>query len=282
MTISKRFFADRSERGKLRFTGPQRAWFLHQILTQSFEDIQPGEERDAALLTPNGRMIGYLEACATDEAIFCHFEVSLNDTLPDAIRKYVLATDVRIDDVTQEMGLVLVGGPGWRDAELDIDGVHVLQASRAVGVDAAYVWTQRDEVGGLMDRLESRGFEAASEEELEASRIDAGVPRWGFEMNEKTIPQEAGIDDWAVHYSKGCYVGQEAMAKIHFRGKPNRRLAQLQGDSDLQPGADVLVEGKKIGAVTSAAGTKALAIVRYDVEAGAAVQIDDALVQVVA
>jgi folate-binding protein YgfZ len=282
MTIAERFFADRSERGKLRFTGPQRAWFLHQILTQSFEDIQPGEERDAALLTPHGRMIGYLEACATDEAILCHFESSLIDTLPDAIRKYVLATDIRIDDVTDEMGLLLVGGSSWRAAEEEVDGVHVLQPTRSVGADAAYVWTQRDEIEGLIDRLQKRGFERASESDLEASRVAAGVARWGFDMDEKTIPQEAGIDEWAIHYSKGCYVGQEAMSKIHFRGKPNRRLARVEADSELQRGAEVLIEGKKIGSVTSVAGTSGLAIVRHDIEAGAAVEIDHSRARVVA
>jgi folate-binding protein YgfZ len=282
MTIAGRFFADRSERGKLRFTGPQNAWFLHQILTQSFEDIQPGEERDAALLTPHGRMIGYLEACATDEAILCHFEASLIDTFPDAIRKYVLGTDVRIDDVTEEMGLLLVGGSGWRAIEEDVDGVHVVQPTRSVGADAAYVWTQRDEIEGLVGRLGKRGFELASEGDLEASRVAAGIARWGFDMDEKTIPQEAGIEERAIHYSKGCYVGQEAMSKIHFRGKANRRLARLEAESELQRGAEVLIEGKKIGSVTSAAGTTALAIVRYDVEAGAEVEIDHGPALVVA
>src|SRR3712207_3384714 len=98
-------YRDRSERGKLRFTGEQRAWFLHQILTQAFEDIQPGENRDAAMLTAHGRMSGYLEALATQDAIYCHFETGLLETLPELIRSYVFATRVEIEDVTSQYGL---------------------------------------------------------------------------------------------------------------------------------------------------------------------------------
>ena len=109
-------FADRSQRGKLRLTGPQRLWFLHQILTQSFEDLSPGETRDAAMLTPHGRMVGYLEALGTDDAVLCHFEPELKETLPDAMARYVFATQVELADVGEQYGLVLVAGPGWESA----------------------------------------------------------------------------------------------------------------------------------------------------------------------
>src|SRR5688500_14109641 len=92
--------ADRSARPKLRFTGPQAAWFLHQILTQAFEDMRPGEAREAAMITAHGRMTGYLEVLAADDAFRAHFEPALAATLPDEIRKYVFATQVEIDDVT--------------------------------------------------------------------------------------------------------------------------------------------------------------------------------------
>src|SRR5688572_28091922 len=107
--------ADRSQRGKLRFTGEQRAWFLHQILTQSFEDIRPGEARDSAMITAHGRMSGYLETIASQDAIYCHFEPELRETLPELSRNYVFATRVEIDDVTDEFGLVLLAGENWRE-----------------------------------------------------------------------------------------------------------------------------------------------------------------------
>jgi folate-binding protein YgfZ len=91
-------------------------------------------------------------------------------------------------------------------------------------------------------------------------------------MDVKTFPQEAGIDAWAVHYDKGCYVGQEAMAKIHFRGKVNRRLAKLEG-TGLSRGEDIIDDGVKVGVVTSAEGDLGLALVRYTLEPGAEVEV---------
>jgi folate-binding protein YgfZ len=268
MTTDGLFFADRSERGKLRFTGEQRAWFLHQILTQAFEDIAVGETRDTAMTTAQGRLTGYLEAMATEDAIFCHFEEPLAAILPDEIRRYVFATQVDIDDLTDEMGMILVGGEGWRAAVDQLDGVHLVQPTRSLGVDAAYIWAPRDDVPELLVRVKDADFEQGSEESLEAMRIAAKLPRWGFEMDEKTFPQEVGIDAWAVDYDKGCYLGQEAMAKIHFRGKVNRRLTRVSGDDVLARGTDLFAGEAKIGRISSAAGKNGLALVRHDVVAG--------------
>ncbi|MEA2498974.1 MAG: hypothetical protein QOH26_1379, partial [Actinomycetota bacterium] len=116
---------------------------------------------------------------------------------------------------------------------------------------------------------------------LEKVRVSNAAPRWGHEMDVKTFPQEAGIDSWAVHYDKGCYVGQEAMAKIHFRGKVNRRLAKLAGPS-LAEGAVVEVDGAKVGVVTSAVDGEALALIRYTIEPGSEVQVGTGIVKVVA
>lgn len=268
MVAPEKLYADRSGRGKLRLTGPQRAWFLHQILTQAFEDMAPGEARDAAMITAHGRMVGFIETVATDDAILVHFEEELIPTLPGEIRRYVFATEVEIEDVTDEMGMFLLVGAGWRDATTRLAPRGVLHPTRSVGGDAGYVWvdrTARDEVAGALDAGDWR---RATEEELEVRRIDAGVARWGRDMDTKTFPQEAGIDAWAVHYDKGCYVGQEAMAKIHFRGKVNRRLRRVLAADTLQVGAEVTIDGKKVGNVTSAADHRGLALVRYDIDPG--------------
>ena len=101
-------------------------------------------------------------------------------------------------------------------------------------------------------------------------------------MDAKTFPQEVGIDDRAVHYQKGCYLGQEAMAKIHFRGKVNRRLRQLESEGPLRSGAGVLRDAEKVGAVTSASGHHALALLRHDVEPPVEVLVDGIPAKVVA
>jgi tRNA-modifying protein YgfZ len=271
-------YADRSDRGKLRFTGPQRAWFLHQIMTNSFDPLVSGEAREAALLTPHGRMVGYLEGVATEDAILVHFEPELRATLPDAIRRYVFATQVEIGDATEEMGLVLATGGDLGE----IAGGVALQPTHALGVPAAYIWSERKGVQAVLSDLESAGYRAASEDDLEAIRIENGFPRWGHDMNEKTLPQEARLEDVAIHFDKGCYVGQEAVAKIHFRGKVNRKLRKLQVDQPVSVGADATLAGERVGVVTSSAGKYALAMLRYTIEPGEVVIAGDVEAKVVA
>jgi folate-binding protein YgfZ len=273
-------YADRSDRGKLRFTGPQRAWFLHQILTQAFEDMAPGEARDAAMITAHGRMIGYLEAVATEEAILAHFESSLSESLPDEVKRYVFATQVEVVDETEAMGLILVTGSGWADAAAAVapDGA-VLHPTRSLGEDAGYIWLASDQVGEVLARLAEVG-ERATESILEAIRITNGAPRWGHEMDVKTFPQEAGVDPWAVHYDKGCYLGQEAMAKIHFRGKVNRRLGRILGEG-VSEGSDITLDDVKVGTVTSASGDRGLGLIRYTIEPGTDVLVGGAPAKVV-
>ena len=225
-------------------------------------------------------MIGYLEAVATEDAVLCHFERELRDSLIDELRRYVFATAVELDDVTEAMGLVLVAGDGWAAASDTVDGA-VVHPTEALGVPAAYLWIERAALPAALARLDEQGFRRAPEDELEELRIAHARPRWGREMDTKTFPQEASIDGRAVHYDKGCYLGQEAMAKIHFRGKVNRRLAGIEGSGPLGSGADVLFEGKKVGVVTSAAGGRGLALIRYTVAPGSGVEVAGAPATVV-
>jgi tRNA-modifying protein YgfZ len=273
-------YLDRSERPKLRFTGPQRAWFLHQILTQEFEDIEPGQAREAAMLTAHGRMVGYLEVLATEDALLAHMEPELSPEFPEAIRRYVFATQVEIEDVTHDYALILVAGDdiaGLTGLPPDI----AIQPTHGLGSPAAYLWTPKSHAAGAMTALADAGARRATEGEIESIRIRNGAPRWGKDMDTKTFPQEAGIDSYAVHFEKGCYVGQEAMAKIHFRGKVNRRLAILEGEG-LSEGTDVTQEGAKVGTVTSSAPGLALAMVKYTVEPGTVVDVGDEQAKVVA
>jgi folate-binding protein YgfZ len=268
VTTEEFFYSDRSERGKLSFSGPQRAWFMHQVLTQAFEDMAPGEARDAAMITAHGRMTGYLEVIALEDRLLAHFEPVLRETLPEAVTRYVFATRVEIDDVTEEWGLVIVGGRGYDAVNLSDVIVH---PTSGLGAPAAYLWVPRGRVSEVVAAVESAGARRADEPELERIRVTHGVPRWGHDMDAKSFPQEAGIDDLAVHYDKGCYLGQEAMAKIRFRGKVNRRLRRLQCSRSPEPGADVVLDGERVGRVTSAADGCALALLRHTVTEGARV-----------
>jgi tRNA-modifying protein YgfZ len=261
-------YADRSERGKLAVTGPQRAWFLHQVLTQAFEDITPGEARDAAMITAHGRMTAFCEALATDDEILCHFEPELIGSLEESLRRYVFATQVEISDVTSLWGLVLITGSGWRELASRAVPRALRHETRSLGIDAGYVWLGKNDIREAMVALEATGAKAVAEADLEHIRIANGVARWGREMDSKAFPQEVGIEEKAVHYDKGCYLGQEAMAKIHFRGKVNRKLVRLTAASQLEAGTDVVEGDGKVGSVTSASDGVGLALVRHTVSPG--------------
>lgn len=264
--------ADRSDRGKLRFRGEQGAWFLHQMLTQAYEDIAPGEAREAALITVHGRMQAYVEVVAAPDGLLMHFEPELMGTLAAELRRYVFATRVEIDEVDAEFGLVLVVGEGWRELAGEHCPGAVAHPTSSLGLPAGYLWVDAAEIPTALGSLEAAGGRPASEDELEAIRISNGVPRWGRDMDTKTFPQEAGIDDHAVHYDKGCYRGQEAMAKIHFRGKVNRRLAILEPERPVPAGSEIRLADQKVGTVTSSAEGVALGLVRYSVEEGTVVE----------
>lgn len=261
-------YADRSDRTKLRFTGEQRLWFLDQILTQRFEDMAPGETRDACMITVHGRMTAFLEAVATADAVLVHAEPGVAGSLSEAISAYVFATRVEIADVTSGYGLVLVAGPGADGAAAAAGPESIAHPTASLGTAAAYAWVPAGGAGTAIEALEAAGARRAAEDELEAVRIANGVPRWGADMDARTFPQEAGIDDRAVHYDKGCYLGQEAMAKIHFRGRVNRRRVRLVGDGDLSSGAEIVVDGGRAGSVTSAHGAAAIALVKHTVAPG--------------
>ena len=256
--------ADRSARGKMRVSGPQALWFLDQILTQRFEGLAPGDAVDTAMLTVHGRMTAYAECVVVDASaggpeVLCHFEPELRPGFQETLQGYVFATRVELQDVTDGYRLVLFAGPGHEAAAAELGIVH---PTGSIGVPATYAWVASDLPGDLPGT-------PIDEQMLDAIRIRHAVPRWGRDMDPKTLPQEVGIDEQAVHFEKGCYLGQEAMAKIHFRGKVNRRLAalELSGSAGVDPGTELTDEtGTKVGRVTSVAGDRALAVVRHTIE----------------
>ena len=225
-------------------------------------------------------MVAYMEVVATDEALLMHFEPELLGTLPDAIRFYVFSTDVQIEDVTDEMDLLLVAGKGAAGAVDGLGPSVVMHRTDELGIEAFYVWVPKGHLAGVTATIGERGGRPATEEELEAIRIANGVPRWGREMDDKTFPQEVAIDERAVHYDKGCYVGQEAMAKIHLRGKVNRRLRTLEASEPLGPGDELFDGEDKVGVVTSWVGKTGLGMLKFTVYPGDLVTAGDQKVKV--
>jgi tRNA-modifying protein YgfZ len=294
---------DRSERGKLALTGAGAVEFLNGQVTNELADLQPGEGLYAAFLTHKGKMLGDLrilavasgEANAPIELLLDTERVALQ-ALFDMIRRFKVGYDVELHKRTVERGLLSLVGPeaaavaGAGGSEIgrlaevehanttvDIDGVGALAVRTDVGIDLI---CDADGAENLSAALLARGAVPVSPEAVECLRVELGRPRYGIDMDETTIPQEAGLNDRAVSFSKGCYVGQETVARLHYRGRPNRRLRGLRLSAPGATGDQLSLGERAVGRLASAVispdlGPIALALVRREAEPGATVRVGE-------
>ncbi len=286
--------ADLTGRGLLAVAGADAATLLHGLVTNDVLGLRPGGGCHAALLTPRGKMradLGVLRVA--EEELLLECEASLASPLASILSGYVPFSRSRLADLTAETGVVQLEGPAapgvlrragltepgaeaWSHAEASLDGtsVRVVRVSRAGGPGFTLL-SPRAGSGRLLGVLVSSGAERADAEALEAGRIEAGLPRWGAELDETVLPNEAWLERTAISYTKGCYLGQETVARLRTYGHVNRHLVALllPSGSAVHPGAVVRSAGEPVGRVTSAADSAArgrrvaLAYVRRELEA---------------
>jgi tRNA-modifying protein YgfZ len=289
---------DRSERGKLALSGSGAVEFLNGQVTNELADLHPGEGRYAAFLTHKGKMRGDLRILAVgaegsgapSELLLDTERVALQ-ALFDMIRRFKVGYDVELHKRTVERGLLSLIGPESErvagaehlreaehaNAELEIGAVAALAVRTDVGVDLI---CEAADTGRLTDALLARGAAPASEAEAECLRVERGRPRYGIDLDETTIPQEAGLNERAVSFTKGCYVGQETVARMHYKGKPNRRLRGLRLSAPAASGEALRLAERIVGSVGSSVrsvelGPIALALVRREAEPGAIVEVGE-------
>jgi tRNA-modifying protein YgfZ len=262
---------DRTGRGLLRLTGPQADWFLQQTVTADVEDLPSGTWRESVFLTPKGKIVSHFRVGRSDEEMWLDIDPPSAD-LADWLVKYRFRTKVEIED--RSAGVATVIGPPAAELagpdEIVVTGDAVTFGSRLGDVDVA-------DVHGTLHS----GLERASDETLEIFRIEAGVARFGLDYTTDNLPQEAGLTA-IVPVDKGCYVGQETIARIHFRGHVNKvvRPLRLEGaDVSHAPGRALLQDGERVGVVTSAArspraGDFAIGMVRVEPSEGAELEIE--------
>ena len=304
---------DRSERGKLALSGAQAKEFLAGQSTNDIEALTPGVGCYAAFLTHKGKMLGDMRvldlaadppATATTapgtetspteqpgEVLLLDTERATLQALFDMIRRFKIGYDVQLHKRTVERGLLSLIGPeadriaGTEDladtehanAHMDIDGVAAIVARTDVGIDLI---CDSAHTGGLTSILHERGAVQVSEEAVEIVRVEHGRPRYGIDLDDSVIPQEAGLNERAVSFTKGCYVGQETVARLYYKGKPNRHLRGLRlsgpapGSAELHLGERIV--GRLSSAVLSPAhGPIGLALVRREAEPGAILSVAD-------
>ncbi len=266
---------DCSHRAKLRATGKDRANFLNSMVTNDIAGLQIGQGTYAAMVTDKGKMVSDFRIYIFPDHLLLEGDAETREAAYQGLEKYNLGYDCTLEDQTEEWGLLslrgqgaaaLAGavlgetlelGPPYRCREGSFSGQKILLAhGPTLGEEALDLffpapglrdlWEALRREGG--DRLRPVGLSA-----LEILRIEAGVPRFGVDMDSNVNPMEAGLLS-AISFTKGCYIGQEVIAKIDSLGHVNKNLVGLwvEGDTPPAAGSVILGEGKKTGHITSA------------------------------
>jgi tRNA-modifying protein YgfZ len=267
---------DRSNRGVVRITGPDRLSWLHSLTTQALDGLAPGASAQALVLSPNGHVEHHLTLTDDGTATWLHVEPGTAAALVEFLESMRFMLRVEVADVSGDHAVLTVLGPGAGDIAAGLDGVRASVNPGPFGTIDLIV--ARDRLAGAAGDLVRRGAAAAGMWAFEALRIAAHVPRLGLDTDHRTIPHEVGWIDAAVQLDKGCYRGQETVARVHNLGHPPRRLVflSLDGSEDRLPGHGDPVElagddqGATIGFTGSAArhyelGPIALALVKRTV-----------------
>jgi tRNA-modifying protein YgfZ len=214
-------------RACIRVSGPDAEDYLQRMVSNDVAALGVGEACEALLLTPKARIIAPLRVLRRgDDDFLVLTEPELGDVVRSQLLRARFAAKAEIEPEEHRSWLVLGG-----DEVLD---------ERPAG-------------------------DEASEEEVERWRVEAGIPQWGKELDENILPAEAGLEQTHIAFAKGCYPGQEPIARQHYRGKVNRRLRVLDVEGEAAPGDELVLNEKKVGRITSAVNGVALAYVRTEV-----------------
>jgi folate-binding protein YgfZ len=233
---------DRSDRGVLRITGPDRLSWLNDLTSQDLRNLAPGTTTQTLVLSPTGHVEHHLTLTDTGEQTWLHVEPGTSAELKKFLDSMRFMLRVEVDDLTGEYSLLSLVGP---------------EAERA-DAPALVTWKPSFGIDVLVPRGTDLHVARAGMLAYEAGRIEARVPRLGLDTDHKTLPHEVGWIGSAVHLNKGCYRGQETVARIHNLGHPPRRLVFLNLDGSVdrlpEPGSPITAQG---GAEVGFAGSSA-------------------------
>ncbi|MEM7336207.1 MAG: hypothetical protein AAF490_29270 [Chloroflexota bacterium] len=280
-------FIDRSALGVLKFTGDSRLDLIHRMSTQAVNGLGSGEGVATILTTEIARIIDRLILYASSNSVYALTSENNGDNIARYLMGFVFFNDdFRIEDLSQETAvfgvygvqakakLVEAGFPDeelslhhWRQVELDGKTLYLHKTDPVAG-DGYFVMCMAADKTAVYDLLQSAGILEINEAAFEALRIEAGLPRIGSEMNQAYIPLEAGLWD-DVSFNKGCYIGQEIIARMESRGRVPKKLTRLKSQMTLSTDSELQANGSRAGTITSAAqlpdGHVALGYVRTTV-----------------
>lgn len=271
---------DRSNRDVLQVSGPDRLGWLHTISSQHLADLADGDATEALVLSPHGHVEQDWQVAEVDGRVWIDTEPGAAPTVLDYLQKMVFLKRVEPVDVSADWAVLTVVGP-QTPTVLAAAGLPAPEAGRAVALDGGGLaratpagtdlLVPRSAAAAVMDRLHTAGAAPVGLWAFEALRVAARRPRLGFETDHRTIPHEIDLIGVAVHLDKGCYRGQETVARVHNLGRPPRRLVllHLAGESDELPAPGTAVEfgGRPVGFLGTAVhhyelGPVALAVIK--------------------
>ena len=267
---------ERADRGLLIVSGPEAAEYLQGQLTNDTEALKPGDWTYAALLDRKGHMQADMRVLRPGEGPDLWLDVE-PEGLAAASRHlgmYKIGRQVEVADASDEHTLLSLIGPRATEIARAVEAASLRDGE---GVDLILPTAEADRV---RDALLEAGAVEVSTEAAEIRRIETGRPRFGAEMGTETMPAEAGIVERAVSFTKGCYIGQETVARLHYKGKPNRHLRGLRFSGPAGRGESLVLGEKEVGTVGSAAvspafGPIGLAILRREAEPGTTVTVGE-------
>jgi len=257
---------DASARGKLRVRGEDRARLLHAMSTNDVQNLLPGSGVYAFFLNDKGRILGDAYIYNLGESLFLDTEPETAAKLRDHLDRYIIADDAELSDETGQWAAIDLAGPGAMacaeqlglstpatryGVQLSTNGFVARIAS--TGSEGVRLFLPLDKEAELLAQLEAAKIPIASAEATRIVRIENGVPRYGEDISERYLVQETNALH-AVHFNKGCYLGQEIVERVRSRGQVHRVLMPLriEGTQPPAPGTKLMVEGKAVGEITCA------------------------------
>jgi len=244
-------FFDLSARTKLRVTGADRIRFLNGQTTNDVRKAGAEATQESCVLNAKGHFDAHVFLSATPNDIWIDADQELRELLQTRLERYVIADDVKIEDVTDQSALfhVLAGSePKISDAKFDF-------RSRRLGIDGWDLWVEAARAEAMKGAL-AADYRAMDESEWEVLRIENGMPRWGRELTPEIIPPEANLAPRAIDYEKGCYIGQEVISRMKMSGQTRQRLCGLSSEKVLLPGMELREGTRIVGRLTSAVFSK--------------------------
>ena len=243
----------RSDRGVLRVGGADRLSWLQGLLTNDVQSLPIGGICDAAYLTPQGRMITDLRVINLSDCALLDVPAAVTESLHARLERLLFSEDAHVRNVSAEIELIEIHGPRAVEVTRDLD----VTRHDAFGVPGFLAFVPIAEVMPFLAAVVTRGAIEASLDTLDVVRIESGRPAFHVDMDEHTIPLEAGLENRAISFTKGCYVGQEVIVRVMHRGggRVARKLVGLRWPERTTPpaGTAIASNGRQVGHLTSIA-----------------------------